>query len=117
MNPTNPSPPASLPSAVSQAESVTRRAWRSQPRWISRTGEAAVVDGLAVLYLRERIGDICLCEDHRRLLRNPIVDQTVRCQVDVRKSAQRSGRRHLGKRRLARLGVGQKLARLVVSLE
>ena len=37
VKPTKPSPPASRPSAVSHADNVTISAFRSQPRWISRT--------------------------------------------------------------------------------
>ena len=46
VNPTKPSPPASRPRAVSQAESVTSSAFSSQPRWISRTESRPSKTGL-----------------------------------------------------------------------
>ena len=117
VNPTKPSPPASRPRAVSHAESVTSSAFRSQPRWISRTESRPSKTGLWFRTCSSGSGRPVWVRITAERAGIVFVDHAVRRQVDEAEPAQLARGGQAVELGLARVGPEQDPGGPIVGLE
>ena len=116
VKPTNPSPPASRPSAVSQAE--RHELGLQVPAALDPPDrEPPVEDGLVLQLLLERVRQSGLGQDHGRADGDRLVDPAVCGQVDESEATELAGSGHAVDLGLIRVGPEQDLRRPTVNSE